>query len=224
MVPKLGSWRHDSSQGCRAHASTSSAQRWMGGWMNGWMDTQTPAPGWCGGDKCPVLGQQGFSATHQLEQALLPSLPSHPHHRRKGRQIKISSWVPSIGPDCVVPSSTRFPLCPPPSLSPQEGCWPHRTHQGISQGPFLTRASSLLCFCVSVFAASSCSWDSDKSCLNCRRGTERKRKKSFYVHGFGTLSRGSFFMMQHLPKEVTVSLHADLPAQTETAMEQVCLT
>lgn len=51
---------------------------------------------------------------------------------------------------------------------------------GQLQGSPLTRASSLLCFCVSVFAASSCSWDSDKSCLNCRGGTERK--KSQFMH------------------------------------------
>lgn len=81
VVPNLGSWRHDSSQGCRA--STSSALRWM--------DTQTPTPEWCCGDKCPVVGQLGFSATHQLEQALLLSLASQPHHlpiRRKDRQVR----------------------------------------------------------------------------------------------------------------------------------------
>lgn len=139
-----------------------------------------------------AVEQLGFSATHQPEQALLLSLASHPHHRRKDRQVKISFWVSSTASECVVP--TRFPhAMAVPSALPQ----PHRKGAGPTAalptspkdpaghlpGSLLTRASSLLCFCVSVFAASSCSWDSDKSCLNCRGGTERQKKKSFYVLG-----------------------------------------
>lgn len=163
---------------------------------DGWMDTQTPAPEWWCGDKCPVVEQLGFSATHQPEQALLLSLASHPHHRRKDRQVKISFWVSSAASECVVP--TRFPhAMAVPSALPhphRKGAGPTAALQtspkdpaGHLPGSLLTRASSLLCFCVSVFAASSCSWDSDKSCLNCRGGTERQKKKSFYVLGFGTL-------------------------------------
>lgn len=88
-----------------------------------------------------------------------------------------------------------------PSPNPQGGCRPHRwvckscpgraarSQQGPPGSP-LTRASSLLCFCVSVFAASSCVWDSDRSCLNCRGGAERKtekKKSSIYALGFGAL-------------------------------------
>lgn len=149
---------------------------------------QTSAPGWCCGDKCPVVGQLGFSVTHQLEQALLLSLPSHPHHSKKDRQTKTFSWVSVIASECVVPSSIRFAHAmgcafqtspytrkgadPTPALQTS----PKDSAEHLP-GSLLTRASSLLCFCVSVFAASSCSWDSDKSCLNCQGEKERKKKK-----------------------------------------------
>lgn len=58
-------------------------------WMEGYLRHPNVCPEWCvGGNQCPSGGQLGFCATRQLTQALLLSVPSSYHHRRKERQVK----------------------------------------------------------------------------------------------------------------------------------------
>lgn len=169
--------------------------------MDGRMDMQTSAPGWCCGDKCPVVGQLGFSVTHQLEQALLLSLPSHPHHSKKDRQTKTFSWVSVIASECVVPSSIRFahamavPFGPPSTqgkvLTPHLLCKPApKTQQSISQGPFLPGPA--LCS-ASAFqsllppAAPGTLTRAASTAKEKKKGKKRNQNDSFYALGFCTL-------------------------------------
>lgn len=103
-------------------------------------------------------------SSHQL--CCSPFLPTTIREERKAG--KIPYWVTNINPETL---GSPFENCPEAKELPcvQAG--------GAAPGISLTRASSWLCFCVSVFAASSCSWDSDKSCLNWPGETERNRNR-----------------------------------------------
>lgn len=125
--------------------------------------------------KCPPRVVVGAVSVHQGDSwgfVLHPSFAAlcsfQPPSQEERKAGKIPYWVTDINPETL---GSPFVNCPEAKELPcvQAGAAP----PGIS----LTRASSWLCFCVSVFAASSCSWDSDKSCLNWPGETERNRKQ-----------------------------------------------
>lgn len=106
--------------------------------------------------------------------------------------------------------------------APQLGL-PTGLRQNSSRGRSLTRNSSLLCFCVSIFAASSCSWDSDKSCLNCSEGTEKKKKKQV---NYALWPRKAFLCcnISKRPWWHHLLICLLMPAQIETAVRQKSYT
>lgn len=137
-------------------------------WLDGCLRHPNVHPGWWWGQSVSIRGTAGvlcYIPAHTSFAALRSFQPPSQEERKAG---KIPYWVTNINPETL---GSPFVNCPEAKELPcvQAGAAP----PGIS----LTRASSWLCFCVSVFAASSCSWDSDKSCLNWPGETERNRKQ-----------------------------------------------
>lgn len=98
-------------------------------------------------------------------------------------------------------------------LAPQLLCQPApRTQQGISQGPSLPGPAPCSASVFQSLLPPAAPGTLTRAASTAKEEQKGKKKSPFMYLVWNSLARGGFFMMQHLPKEVMVASHADLPA------------